>query len=71
MNLPETGFIRLTRIIGDPKSDPPTPAIFPISRSTWLAGVREGRFPRGTLLSKRCRAWRVEDIKALIEEMQP
>lgn len=69
--LPETGFVRLRQIIGDPKSDPPIPAIIPVSRSTWLAGVRSGRYPAPTLLSRRCTGWRVELIRDLIEEMQP
>ena len=69
-SLPETGFLRLPQIIGNPKADPPIPALIPVSRSTFLAGVREGRFPPGYLLSKRCRAWRVEDIMGLIEKIQ-
>jgi predicted DNA-binding transcriptional regulator AlpA len=43
-----------------------TPAIIPISRSTWLQGVREGRFPKPIKLSKRTTAWRVQDILALV-----
>jgi predicted DNA-binding transcriptional regulator AlpA len=62
--LPEDGFVRLRQIIGD-KS---TPAIIPVSRSTWWAGVREGRFPKSVKLGKRTTAWRVRDIRALIEE---
>lgn len=67
--LPHTGYIRLPQIIGDPKSDPPTPALIPISRSTFLAGVRDGRFPRPIQLSRRCVAWKVEEITALIERL--
>ena len=33
-----------------------------------LAGVREGRFPKSVKLGKRTNAWRVRDIRALIEE---
>lgn len=62
--LPKDGFVRLRQIIGD-KS---TPAIIPVSRSTWWAGVREGRFPKSVKLSTRTTAWRVRDIRALIEE---
>ena len=40
--LPKDGFVRLRQIIGD-KS---TPAIIPVSRSTWWAGVREGTFSK-------------------------
>jgi len=66
MSLPETGYVRLTQIIGNPKADPPIPAIFPVSKSTWWAGVREGRYPQSVKLSTRCTAWRVQDIMDLI-----
>lgn len=42
--LPETGFVRLPHIIGDAKAQPPIPAIIPVSKSTWWAGVKSGRF---------------------------
>jgi hypothetical protein len=63
--LPETGFLRLPQIIGDPQSDPPTPPIIPVKKSCWWDGVRKGRFPKPVKLG-RCTMWRVEDIKALI-----
>ena len=65
--LPETGFLRLHQIIGDPKADPPITAIFPVSRSSWWAGVRVGRFPKSVKLGPRTTAWRASDIRALIE----
>ncbi len=65
--LPETGFVRLPSIIGDAKADPPIPAIIPVSRSTWLEGVKTGRYPRPVKLGPRVAAWRVSDIRALIE----
>lgn len=65
--LPEIGFLRLHQIIGDRKADPPIPAIFPVSRSSWWAGVRSGRYPSGVKISARSTAWRVEDIRALLE----
>lgn len=66
--LPETGFVRLAQIIGKPKAKPPVAPIIPVSRSTWLAGVKSGRFPQPVRgLGKRISAWRVEDIRALIE----
>ena len=67
-HLPETGFVRLGQIIGNPKTEPPTPAVIPVSKSTWWAGVKTGRYPQPVKLSKRCTAWRVEDIRALIEQ---
>jgi predicted DNA-binding transcriptional regulator AlpA len=61
--LPEDGFLRLHQIIGDKL----TPAIIPVSRSSWLSGVREGRFPKSVKLGKRTTAWKVADIRRLIE----
>jgi prophage regulatory protein len=71
--LPETGFLRLKQIIGDPTSDPPLPALIPISKSSWWAGVRSGRYPRPVepRLAPRITAWRVEDIKLLITRGVP
>ena len=71
--LPETGFLRLPQILGDPgdpKADPPkppTPALIPVKKSTWWNGVKDGRYPKGVKISKRCTAWRCEDIRKLIE----
>lgn len=65
--LPETGYIRLPQIIGNPKADPPIPAIIPVSKSTWWQGVKDGRFPQSVKLGPRTTAWRVEDILRLIE----
>lgn len=65
--LPETGYLRLSRIIGNPKAVPPIPAIIPVSKSTWWAGVKSGRYPQPVRgLGARITAWRVEDIRALI-----
>lgn len=68
--LPETGFLRLTQIIGDPKADPPIPAIIPVSKSTWWAGCASGRFPKPVKIGKgRGTFWRVADIIALTESV--
>lgn len=67
--LPETGYLRLTSIIGNKKANPPIPAIIPVSKSTWWAGVKSGRYPKPVRkLGVRITAWRVEDIKAYIEQ---
>lgn len=65
-SLPSTGFLRLSQIIGDPKRG--IPAIFPVSKSTWWAGVKSGRFPKPVKLSERCTAWRVSDVNALLDQ---
>ena len=58
-NLPATGFVRLSSILA------PTGPI-PVSKSTWWAGVRAGRFPCPAKLGPRITVWRAEDIWALV-----
>ena len=65
--LPETGYLRLSQILGNPKASPPIPAIIPVSKSTWWSGVKSGRYPAPVKLSQRCTAWRVSDIRQLID----
>lgn len=55
-NLPETGFVRLPTIL----------KVFPVSKSTWWAGVKAKAYPQPVKLGPKVTAWRVEDIKALI-----
>ena len=55
--IPETGYLRLPQVL----------SVFPVSRSTWWSGVRNGRYPQPVKLGERCTAWRAEDIRALIE----
>ncbi|NOT18382.1 MAG: AlpA family phage regulatory protein [Sulfuriferula sp.] len=66
MLLPETGFLRINQIVGNKKNN--IPAIIPVCKSTWWAGVKSGRYPTPVKLGERCTAWRVEDIRALIAE---
>jgi len=56
--LPDTGFVRLPTIL----------SVFPVSKSTWWAGVKSGRYPLPVKLSPRTTAWPVESIRALIEQ---
>lgn len=65
--LPETGFLRLRQIIGDPKAEPPIPPIIPIKKTCWWEGVKSGRFPKPVKIGNgRGTFWKVEDIRALI-----
>lgn len=59
--LPATGFVRLASILA-----PRGP--IPVSKSTWWAGIKTGRFPEPVKLGPRTTAWRVEDIRRLIEK---
>lgn len=54
--LPETGFVRLSTIL----------KIIPVSKSTWWAGIKSGRYPKSVKLGTRITAWHVDDIRNLI-----
>jgi prophage regulatory protein len=56
------GFLRLHDIIG-------RNGLIPISKSTWWAGIKDGRFPKGVKLSPRTTAWRAKDIYDLIDRL--
>jgi prophage regulatory protein len=57
--LPETGFVRLSTLL----------QLIPVSKSTWWAGVKSGRYPQPVrTLGRRITAWRVEDIRSLIQQ---
>lgn len=65
--IPKMGFLRLKQIVGDPKSPQLVPPLIPVSRSTWWAGVKTGRFPQPIKLGPMITVWRVEDIRTLID----
>lgn len=60
-DLPDDALLREKQIL-QPKGP------VPVSRSTWWAGVRAGRFPQPVRLGPRTTAWRVGDIRALLRE---
>ena len=57
LNLPEVGYLRLSQIL----------SIIPISKSAWWEGCRSGLYPKPVKLGPRTTAWRVEDIRKLME----
>lgn len=59
-NLPETGLLRVNQIL----------RFIPISRSSWWAGVKSGRYPKPFKLSARTTVWKSRDIMAIIERGQ-
>jgi len=64
ITLPQLGFLRIWDILGNPKTN--TPALIPIGRTSFLNGVKSGKYPKPVKLGERTTAWRVEDIRALI-----
>jgi len=67
--IPETGFLKIWQIIGNPKANPPVPAILPVGRTTFLNGVKSGKYPKPVKLGERSIAWKVSDIRALVEQL--
>lgn len=58
-HLPETGFVRLPTIL----------AVLPISRTTFLDGVRAGKYPKPVKPTPRTSMWAVEDIRSLLADL--
>lgn len=67
---PSPHFLRLKQIIGDKKANPPIQAIIPVSKSTWWAGVKTGKFPTPKKLGVRTTVWLSTDIYALLEKSE-
>jgi predicted DNA-binding transcriptional regulator AlpA len=54
--LPPEGFVRIPVVL----------AVLGVGKTSFLAGVREGKYPKPVKLAPRISAWRVEDIRAVI-----
>ena len=59
LRMDPAGFLRLPEIL----------KLFPVSRSTWWQGIKDGKFPQGVKLTPRTTAWRVADIQKLLDEV--
>ncbi|MCQ8119825.1 helix-turn-helix transcriptional regulator [Methylomonas rosea] len=57
--LPTEGFAKLDTVL----------AAIPISRAKWYEGVKSGLYPRPVRLDGRSVAWRVEDIRSVINRI--
>jgi len=55
----KVGFLRLPQVL----------ELFPISKSAWWRGVKDGKYPRPVKLGKRCTAWRAAEIADLLERV--
>ncbi len=51
------GFLRLPDVL----------KLIPVSRATWYAGIKDGRFPAPIKISPNIAAWKASDIHQLIE----
>ena len=68
--LPDGGFLRVSQIVNVPAKGgkPARIGLIPVSRATWFAGVKTGRYPAPTkVLGPHITAWSVASIRALIE----
>ncbi len=57
----QSRFLRLREVLA-----PGGP--IPVSKSTWWAGIKDGRFPKPVKLGRRISVWRAEDIEHLIKK---
>lgn len=55
----EERFLRLADVL----------AMYPVSKSVWYDGIKRGVYPAPVRLSERTTAWRLSDIRALIERI--
>lgn len=46
-------------------------ARIPVSRSSWFAGIKLGRYPRGYSISPRTTVWRSDEIDGVITRLNP
>ena len=60
---PDYGLVRLPEIVAPN-------GVLPVSRSTFLAGVKAGRFPQPVKLGPRTTAWNAADIRAFIADLR-
>jgi prophage regulatory protein len=58
--LPQEGYCRLPSVI----------AVLGISKTSFIDGIKAGKYPAGKLLSPRCRVWDVSTIRALLASIK-
>lgn len=59
--LPPAGFMRLSAVLN----------VIPVSKSSWWRGVKSGIYPAAVKIGPSTTAWRVDDIRDLIERLDP
>ena len=55
----DEGFLRLSEVL----------TVYPIAARSWYRGIEEGKYPRPVKLGPRTSAWRVRDIRRLLESL--
>lgn len=54
------GFLRIKQVL----------RLYPVSKSTWWDGVKNGRYPKPLKLGVRVTVWRAADIFELIKSVE-
>ena len=62
-------YYRIWQILGNKKANPPVEPLLPISRTAFYNGIKSKIYPPPVRLSARVSAWRVEDIRKLLESL--
>jgi hypothetical protein len=65
---PEDYLIGLKDIIGDKQTNPPKRGLIQVSRSTWLLGATQGRFPKPIKIGGRL-LWSYNQIQDFIHQL--
>ena len=63
--IPATGFLRQSQLIGTKGR----PGPIPLSPCTLWRMVKRGEFPAPVQISRRCTAWRAEDVRAWMDSI--
>lgn len=61
------GYLRIWQIVGDRKRG--IEPLLPVGRSTFLAGVKSGKYPKPVKLGERTTAWKKSDILELLNSV--
>ncbi len=60
VNTAHAGFLRIKGV----------QARIPVSRATWYAGIKAGKYPKPIRLSEGVSVWRVADIEKLCHQIE-
>ena len=58
IDLDQPGYLRLQDVL----------AIFPVSRASWYAGIKSGKYPKSFPLGPRAVGWSTASVKKLLED---
>ena len=68
-SLPNNALLKIDFVIGNSKKG--IIGVFPVSRSAWYAGIQKGIYPQSVnLAGGKSVAWKVSDIRALLESQK-